>query len=91
MGIVCGHLGIGDPGNVELGGVKAVMRDFHGIEGMTAGDFLYAVGGFFDGEVIIRRMIENVEDIAVTFDPADVHVSLAAVDGQFHSVKEDEV
>jgi len=29
------------------------MRDFHGIEGMTAGDFLYAVGGFFDGEVII--------------------------------------
>ena len=40
MGIVCGHLGIGDTGNVELGGVKAMMRDFHGIQGITAGDFL---------------------------------------------------
>ena len=32
-----------------------------------------------------------MQDIPVTFDPVDMNISLAAVDSQFDSVKEDEV
>lgn len=91
MGVICCNFQIIYFGYVKLGGIKTVVGNFHGVEGILGGNLLDAFHRFSQIQIIVGRMVEDKEILSVSFYPADMHVSFTAMNRQFNAGKDEEI